>query len=106
MNKVYFNKNLNVWWLKELEDFYTIDCVDFDTKQKSNYIISWTRNFDVSPYESDGVVRLYDIEIKSEKYFFFVIPTNGGFILKPKDSYELDRLAKDTNLSVSPPILE
>jgi len=98
MNKVYFNKDYyGVWWLKELEDFYSFECVDITTNEKTNHIISWTRNIDVSIYGED-VIRVYDIEIEKKKYFFLVIPEKESFILKAKDPLELEKLVNDKDL--------
>ncbi len=99
MNKVYFNKDYyGAWWLKELEDYYSFECIDITTNEKSNQILSWTRNIDVSIYEDESIVRMYDIEIEKEKYYFFAIPEKNSFILKPKDPYQLEKLVNNKNL--------
>jgi hypothetical protein len=98
MDKVYFNKDFyGSWWLKSIEYFYSFDCVDITTNEISNHILSWTRNIDVSVYDEE-VVRVYDIEVNKEKYYFLAISKDDAFILKAKNPLELERLVNNNNL--------
>ena len=98
MDKVYFNKDYyGSWWLKSLEDFYSFECVNIITNEVTSHILSWTRNVDVSVYEED-VVRVYDIEINKEKYYFLAISKNDSFILKAKNPLELEKMVNSNDL--------
>lgn len=98
MEKVYFNKDYyGSWWLKSLEDFYKFDCIDINTNEVFSHILSWTRNLDVSIYGED-VVRIYDIEIESKKYYFLVVVEKDGYLLKSKDTFELEKLINEKNI--------
>lgn len=98
MEKVYFNKeHFGCWWLKELTDIYHFKTVTFDTNEEKYLFLTWTRNIDLSEY-SDEVVRVYDVEIESEKFYFTVTLQNNGFILEAKDKYALERLINHKNI--------
>lgn len=97
MEKVYFNKEYyGCWWLKELTDIYHFKTVHFETGKESNLFLTWTRNFDLSDYSE--VVRIYDVEIDEEKFYFLVTQADGGFILEAKDKFALEKLLNQKNI--------
>ena len=97
MDKVYFNKDYyGCWWLKELTDIYSFKAVNFQTNEEVETILTWTRNVDLSEY--DGIVRMYDVEIDDEKYYFLVSLEKGGYLLESKDKFSLEKLLNDKNI--------
>ena len=106
MDKVYFNKDYyGCWWLKELTDIYSFKAVDFQTNKEVETILTWTRNVDLSEYDND-VVRMYDVEIDSEKFYFLASIENGGYLLEAKDKFSLEKLLNDKNLFFTGETLE
>jgi hypothetical protein len=106
MNKVYFNKDWHgCWWLKELTDIYIFKAVNFKTNEEVETILTWTRNIDLSEY-NNNVVRVYDVEIDNEKFFFLVSPEKGGYLLESKDKLVLDKLLNDKNIFFTGEILK
>ena len=106
MNKVYFNKDYyGCWWLKELIDIYSFKAVNFQTNEEVETILTWTRNIDLSEYDKD-VIRMYDVEIDSEKYYFLVSPKREGYLLESKDKFILEKLLNDKNLFFTGETLE
>ena len=106
MNKVYFNKDYyGCWWLKELIDIYSFKAVNFQTNEEVETILTWTRNIDLSEYDKD-VIRMYDVEIDSEKYYFLVSPKREGYLLETKDRYSLEKLLNDKNIFFTGETLE
>lgn len=98
MEKVYFNNEYyGSWWLKSLEDFYEFDCIDITTNEASSHILSWTRNLDVSIYGED-VIRVYDIEIDSKKYYFITVAKKDGYLLSSREPFELEKLINEKNI--------
>ena len=105
MNKVYFNKDYyGCWWLKELIDIYSFKAVNFQTNEEVETILTWTRNVDLSEY--DGIVRMYDVEIDDEKYYFLVSLEKGGYLLESKDKFSLEKLLNDKNIFFTGETLE
>lgn len=98
MDKVYFKKEYyGNWWIEnELTDLYSFNIVDFETKEESTLIMSWTRGVDLDDYPD--VIRMYDVEIDDDKYYFLVYQEKGGFLLKSKDTILLDKLLNDKNI--------
>jgi len=106
MDKVYFNKDYyGCWWLKELTDIYSFKAVNFQTNEEVETILTWTRNVDLSEY-NDKVVRMYDVEIEGEKFYFLASPEKEGYLLEPKDRYSLEKLLNDKNLFFTGETLE
>lgn len=105
MDKVYFNKDYyGCWWLKELTDIYSFKAVNFQTNEEVETILTWTRNVDLSEY--DGIVRMYDVEIEGEKYYFLVSLEKGGYLLESKDKFSLEKLLNDKNIFFTGETLE
>ena len=97
MDKVYFNKDYyGCWWLKELTDIYTFKAVNFQTNEQVETILTWTRNVDLSEYKD--VIRMYDVEIDDEKFYFLVSQEKGGYLLESKDKMALEKLLNNKNL--------
>lgn len=106
MYKVYFNKNYyGCWWLKELTDIYSFKAVNFQTNEEVDTILTWTRNVDLSEYD-DKVVRMYDVEIEGDKFYFLLSPEKKGYLLEPKDRMVLEKLLNDKNLFFTGETLE
>lgn len=98
MDKVYFNKDYyGCWWLKELTDIYSFKSVNFQTNEEVETILTWTRNVDLSEYD-DSIVRMYDVEIDGEKFYFLASPEKGGYLLEAKDRLILEKLLNDKNI--------
>jgi hypothetical protein len=97
MNKVYFNKDHGKWWIKELEDIFSIKAIHFQTREEFSFIFSWTRNSDLSKYQPEPV-RKYDVEIEGEKFFFLVYPEKDGYIVESEDRIKLDNLLNNKNI--------
>lgn len=97
MVKVYFDKKNH--WVESLEDYYYFKAVDFQTKEESKHILSWSRNYDMINMDSN-VDRIYDVEIDGEKYYFlFINNGNGnGWNVISEDSMKLEKLLRETNL--------
>jgi hypothetical protein len=105
MDKVYFNKDYyGCWWLKELTDIYSFKAVNFQTNEEVETILTWTRNVDLSEYKD--TIRMYDVEIDDEKFYFIVSPEKGGYLLESKDKMVLEKLLNNKNLSFVGEILE
>jgi hypothetical protein len=105
MDKVYFNKDYyGCWWLKELTDIYSFKAVNFQTNEEVETILTWSRNVDLSEY--DGIVRMYDVEIDDEKYYFLVSLEKGGYLLESKDKFSLEKLLNDKNIFFTGETLE
>lgn len=106
MDKVYFNKNYyGCWWLKQLTDIYSFKAVNFQTNEEVDTILTWTRNVDLSEYD-DKVVRMYDVEIEGEKFYFLASLEKEGYLLETKDRYSLEKLLNDKNLFFTGETLE
>ena len=97
MTKVYFKKSINVWWVEDLFDYYTFKSVNFKTNEEVDHILSWTRNQNLEEFGED-IVRIYDVEIESEKYFFLFEKIDNGYIIKPKDNLILEKLLNDKDI--------
>ena len=103
MAKVYFDKvKYGMWVVEDLEDYYEFKAVDFQTKEESNHILSWSRNYDTSNMGksnmSQRVDRIYDVEIDGEKYYFLFINNGDGWDVISEDSLKLEKLLNDSNL--------
>jgi hypothetical protein len=95
MNKVYFNKDENYWFVYEPEDMYTFKSVNIITNEETNQILSWTRGFDMSNYPNH--IRIYDVEINNVKYFFLMAKEGNVFILESEDPTMLEKLIELEN---------
>lgn len=106
MNKVYFNKDYyGCWWLKELTDIYSFKAINFETKEPVETILTWSRNIDLSEYD-DSIVRMYDVEIDGEKFYFLASPKNNEYLLESKDRLILEKLLNDKNIFFTGETLE
>ncbi len=98
MAKVYFDKEkYGIWLVEDLEDYYNFKAVNFETKEESNHILSWSRNYDLSDMTND-IDRVYDVEIDGEKYYFLFIENGNGWDVISEDSMKLEKLLRETNL--------
>jgi len=105
MDKVYFNKDYyGCWWLKELTDIYSFKLVHFQTNEEVKTILTWTRNVDLSEYKD--IIRMYDVEIDDEKFYFIVSQEKGGYLLESKDKMVLEKLLNNKNLLFTGETLE
>lgn len=100
MNKVYFNKEKNHWFVSEPEDFYTFKSVNSSTNEEINQILSWTRGYDMAQYPHH--IRMYDVEIDNIKYFFIMSRFGDGngssFVLESEDPIKLEDLLEKKNI--------
>lgn len=96
MNRVYFDKEENGWFVDSLEDYYMFKAVDFQTKQESDHVLSWTRNYPLDGL--DDVVRVYDVEIDNIKYHFLVRAYENVWSVVQKEPMALEKLLNDKNL--------
>jgi hypothetical protein len=98
MGKVYFDKDKNEWVVYQLEDYYSFKCINCQTNEESNHILSWSRRYDMSDM-SKSIDRVYDVEIEGEKYYFLFY-NNGGEVwsLSKEDPMKLEKLLQDKNL--------
>jgi len=106
MDKVYFNKDYyGCWWLKELTDIYSFKALNFQTNEEVETILTWTRNVDLSEYDGK-IVRMYDVEIEGEKFYFLTSLEKEGYLLESKDKFSLEKLLNDKNLFFTGDTLE
>jgi hypothetical protein len=106
MDKVYFNKDYyGCWWLKELTDIYSFKALNFQTNEEVETILTWTRNVDLSEYDGK-IVRMYDVEIEGEKFYFLTSLEKEGYLLESKDKFSLEKLLNDKNLFFTGETLE
>lgn len=106
MDKVYFSKDYyGCWWLKELTDIYSFKAVKFETNEEVETILTWTRNIDLSEYDN-SVVRMYDVEIDGEKFYFLASLEKGGYLLESKDRFSLEKLLNEKNIFFTGETLE
>ncbi len=96
MNKVYFNKEENYWFVSEPEDMYTFKSVNFISKEEIKQILSWTRGYDMSNYPNH--IRIYDVEINNVKYFFLMKKEGNIFILESENPMMLEKLIESENI--------
>jgi hypothetical protein len=68
--------------------------VNFKTNEEKDYVLSWTRNQDLE----NNIVRIYDVEIDDEKYFFMFEEVKDGYLIKPKDRLHLEKLLNDKDI--------
>jgi hypothetical protein len=93
--KVYFKKSINSWWVESLLDYYMFKSVNFKTKEEKDYVLSWTRNQDI---DDENIVRIYDVEVDDEKYFFMFEQVKDGYLIEAKDSLHLEKLLNDKDI--------
>jgi len=96
MNKVYCNKEENFWFVNEPEDFYTFKSVNIETNEEVSQILSWTRNQDLEDYPNH--IRMYDVEIEDEKYFFLMRKEKNFYIIEAERPLELENLINKHNI--------
>jgi hypothetical protein len=95
MNKVYFDKDKNTWYVEGLEELYTFKCVHHQTNKETNLILSWSRSYPIQ----DGVDRVYDVEIDEVKYYFLFKPVdNINWNVTPAEPIELEKLLNEKSL--------
>lgn len=98
MEKIYFNENLNRWYVKDLSDFYTIVYKNaIDTKQG---ILGWTKDSEseekIKTDKSIADVRLYLLEIEDRKFHFILQYDLGNFFISPINEYEFEFFRNET----------
>ncbi len=96
MNKVYFSKEKNHWFVNEPNDFYTFKSVKISTNEEINQILSWTRGFDMSNYPNH--IRVYDVEINEIKYFFLMKKENNYYTIESENPMMLEKLINLENI--------
>jgi hypothetical protein len=96
MNKVYFDKEKNQWFVNEPEDMYTFKSVNISTNEEINQILSWTRGFDMSNYPNH--IRVYDVEIDTIKYFFLMKKENNYYTIESENPMMLEKLINLENI--------
>jgi hypothetical protein len=99
-NKVYLDRD-QVWFVDETFDYYYFKAINIITKEEKEYILSWNRSVELK--EESGVVRIYDVEIETneglKKYYFNFYYEENRYKVLAKDSMELEKLLRETNLS-------
>jgi hypothetical protein len=96
MNKVYFNKEKNFWFVNEPEDLYSFKSVNYKTNEETKQILSWTRGFDMSDYPNH--IRVYDVEINTIKYFFLMKAEGNIYTIEAENPLMLERLIELENI--------
>lgn len=96
MNKVYFNKEEDYWFVNEPDDFYSFKCVNIETNEESSQILSWTRGLGLEEYPHH--IRMYDVEIDGEKCFFLMRIDDNNFIIESEDPHQLESLINNHNI--------
>ncbi len=96
MNKVYFNKEKNFWFVYEPEDLYTFKSVNFISKEEIKQILSWTRGYDMSNYPNH--IRVYDAEVGGVKYFFLMRPLENIYTIESENPLMLEKLIELENI--------
>ena len=82
MNKVYFDREKNQWFVSEPEDMYLFKSVNTQSNEEEKQILSWTRGFDMTKYPNH--IRMYDVEINGVKYFFLMKPEKDVYVIDPR----------------------
>jgi len=95
MNKVYFNKEENYWFVNDTEDFYSFKCINIETNEESTQILSWTRG-SLDNYPNH--IRMYDVEINEVKYFFLMRAKGVHYLLETEDPQQLENLINKQNI--------
>jgi hypothetical protein len=100
MAKVYYDKEKNNWFIDSLEDYYMFKAINSETNEESEMILSWSRNIEITEEEQNiGIVRIYDVEIDSIKYYFtFKIEKESIYNVSQREIYSLENLLRDKNL--------
>jgi len=96
MNKVYFDKEKNQWFVSEPEDMYTFKSVTIETNEETKQILSWTRGFDMTDYPNH--IRVYDVEINAVKYFFLMKPEGNIYTIEAENPLMLEKLIELENI--------
>ena len=95
MSKVYFDKsNYGSFWVDSLEDYYLFKSINIMTNEEKDYILSWTRNV----ITDDDVVRVYDVEIDGEKYYYNFYEEGDRFEVLSKDNIKLEKLIREKDI--------
>ena len=96
MNKVYFDKEKNQWFVSEPEDMYTFKSVTIETNEEVKQILSWTRGFDMTDYPNH--IRVYDVEINAVKYFFLMKQEGNIYTIEVENPLMLEKLIELENI--------
>lgn len=96
MNKVYFNKQENYWFVNEPEDFYSFKYVNIETNEESSQILSWTRGLGLEEYPHH--IRMYDVEIEEVKYLFLMRKQDSIYIIESESPQQLEKLINNHNI--------
>lgn len=95
MNKVYFNKQENYWFVNEPEDFYSFKYVNIETNEESSQIL-WTRGLGLEEYPHH--IRMYDVEIEEVKYLFLMRKQDSIYIIESESPQQLEKLINNHNI--------
>jgi len=96
MNKVYFSKAEDYWFVSEPEDFYTFKSVNVETNEEVNQILSWTRGQNLEEYPNH--IRMYDVEVEGVKCFFLMRKKGDHYVLEILDTKDLENLVNKQNI--------
>jgi hypothetical protein len=96
MNKVYFNKGENYWFVNEPEDFYSFKSLNYETNEEVKHIFSWTRGVDLEKYPHH--IRMYDVEIEQVKYLFLMRKQDSIYIIESEDPQQLEKLINNHSI--------
>lgn len=96
MNKVYFSKAEDYWFVSEPEDFYTFKSVNVETNEEVNQILSWTRGLNLEDHPNH--IRMYDVEVEGTKYFFLMRLFEKKYIIESENPKYLEHLVNNHNI--------
>jgi hypothetical protein len=89
---VYYDREKNYWWVEDTDYIYKFKSKKIDTGEAEFLILTWTRCVDMTPYPD--FVRMYDIELEGEKFYFIMKPQSALHIIEPVDNDQLARLSQ------------
>lgn len=98
MERIY--KEDDCWWVDELADIYFFKTINQSTGEESSEVLSWTRMVDLSTY-SKNPLRMYDIESNEKKYYFLLYQVGERYKLEVENTYELDELLREKNITLT-----
>lgn len=98
-HKVHFDKeHYGVWWVDETTDYYYFKAINIMTNEEKEYILSWSRNVEIT----DSAIRVYDVEFgigeDAKKYYFNFYYEGDKYRVVARDPMELEKLLQETNI--------
>lgn len=90
--KVYYDEEKKFWWVEDTDHIYEFKSKKIDTGEIQHLMLTWTRNVDLTLYQN--CIRMYDIEIEGNKFYFLMKPENNIFVIEPVDYDQLARLSQ------------